>query len=110
MKKIEATIPPFTLEEVRAAFVGEGAEGMTVTEVRVLDPHIRTNYYRGSAYDIPFVARCKVEVVIADEQVARCVDAARAILARTDDAGQIVVLPLGDTVRIRTGEHLSRAA
>ena len=78
MKKIEVTVPPFKVEEMRDALVAAGAEGMSITEVKVLDEHVRTASYRGTTFEIPFSARCKVELVVRDDQVGRCLEAVRA--------------------------------
>ena len=105
-KKIEVIIPPFKLEEVRDALIAAGAEGMSVTEVKVSD-RSRAGSYRGARYEIGFTARCKLEVVLPDFRGARCVD---AVHAHVDGALEIAVYRLDDSVRIRTGEHVSRAA
>lgn len=108
MKKLEATVPPFTMEAVGDALVRAGVDGMSVTEVRVLGPHARTACYRGTRFDIPFAAQCKIEVIVRDDQVARCLEAVRG--AADGSAVEIVLLPLEDSVGIRTGEHARRAA
>jgi nitrogen regulatory protein PII len=110
MKKIEAMVPPSRLEDVRDALVRAGAEGMSLTEVKVLDQHVRTVCYRGSTFDLPFTAQYKFEVVVSAARLDHCVDALRSLLGAGAGPSTIVVLPLEDSVRIRTGEHLSHAA
>ena len=110
MKKIEATVPPFMLDAVRDALVGEGADGMSVTEVKVLDPHVHIHSYRGTSYEIPFSPQCRLEIVVEDAQVGRCVEAMRTLMTDRPTALEVIVLPLADGIRIRTGSQLSRAA
>ena len=110
MKKIEAIIKPFKLDEVREALIGLGIEGMTVSEVKALNPHPRSARYRGSEYVISFAPEIKIEVVIPDDRLARCIDVIQHVGATEDENGEIVVLPVEDMIRIRTGEHLAHAA
>jgi nitrogen regulatory protein P-II 1 len=110
MKKIEATVPPFMLDAVRDVLVGEGADGMSLTEVKVLDPHVHVHSYRGTSYEIPFSPQCRLDIVVEDEQVGRCIDAMRILLADRPTALEVVVMPLTEGIRIRTGSQLSRAA
>ena len=107
MKKVEAIVKPFELEEVRDALVRVGIDGMTVSEVKAFDPSPRTSCYRGVEYVVWFEPEVKLEIVIGEEQVADCVDAI-ARTARFDDStsGQITVLPIDRAIRIRTGEPL----
>jgi nitrogen regulatory protein P-II 1 len=109
MKKIEATIAPFKLEEVRDALVGLGLEGMSVCEVRGFDPDARPAWYRGSEYVRWFAPQIRIEVVVPSGQVADCIDVIERS-ARTDDVNgsHVVVLPVEDAIRIRTGERLAR--
>jgi nitrogen regulatory protein PII len=111
MKKLEATIRPFTLDAVRDALVALGVEGMSVAEVQTLDPRAHAAFYRGTEYVVWFSPQYRLDVVVRDELVAPCIEAIRQC-ARTNDqeCGEIVVLPVDDTVRIRTGDHLRRAA
>lgn len=111
MKKVEATITPFKLDEIRDALVNLGIDGMSVCDTKSLRPRTQAAWYRGSQYVVWFAPQYKIEIVLSDEQVPGCVDAIRRSL-RTDDAetGTIVVLPVEDTIRIRTGDHLARAA
>jgi len=107
VKKIEAIIKPFRLDEVKASLTAAGIQGVTVTEVKGFGRQKgKTELYRGAEYRIDFVPKVKLEVIVADEQVDLVVhtieDAART--GQIGD-GKIFVLPLGDVIRIRTGEH-----
>ena len=109
MKKLEATIKPFKLDEVREALAVSGIDGMTISEVKGFDPHPHKAWYRGSEYVVWFTPQIKLEIVLRDDQVDLCVGALKRC-TRTDDSCGIVVLPIDDMIRIRTGEHLARAA
>jgi nitrogen regulatory protein P-II 1 len=109
MKKIEATINPFELDDVRDALVELGITGMSVCEVKSFDPQAHSNWYRGAEYTISFTPRVKIEMVVEEEQLGRCLAAIKRC-AGADDAARAVVLPVEDTVHIRTGEHTARAA
>jgi nitrogen regulatory protein PII len=107
MKKIEAIIKPFKLEEVRDALSGVGVEGMTVSEVKGFGRQKgHTEIYRGSEYTVDFLPKIKLELVVADRQAAA---ALQAILnsARTGKIGdgKIFVCAVEEAVRIRTEEH-----
>ena len=107
MKKIEAIIKPFKLDEVKAALHEVGVTGMTVAEVRGFGRQKgHTEVYRGAEYVIDFLPKVKIEVVIDDAIAARAVEAIQAA-ARTDKIGdgKIFVLPIEEAVRIRTGER-----
>jgi nitrogen regulatory protein P-II 1 len=107
MKKIEAIIKPFRLDEVKAALTAAGIQGITVSEVKGFGRQKgKTEHYRGSEYKIDFIPKVKLEVIVADEEVAPVVEAIEHA-ARTGAIGdgKIFVLPIGDVVRIRTGEH-----
>jgi nitrogen regulatory protein P-II 1 len=111
MKKIEATIQPFKLEALHQALADAGVDGMTVSEVQVEAHKPRADSYRGASYAVPFTPKIKIELVVADDQLARCVSVIERSGAADDpDCGAVIVLPVEDVVRIRTGEHLSRAA
>ena len=111
MKKVEATIAPFTLDEIRDALVNLGIDGMSVCDTKSLQPRAQAAWYRGSQYVVWFAPQYKLEIVVSDEQVPGCVDAIRRSMRTADGAGgTIVVLPVDDSVRIRTGDHLARAA
>jgi nitrogen regulatory protein PII len=106
MKKIEAIIKPFKLEEVKDALSELGIEGMTVTEVKGFGRQKgHTEIYRGSEYTVDFLPKIKLEIVIADETVEAAI---RAITeaARTGKIGdgKIFITPVDHAVRIRTGE------
>jgi nitrogen regulatory protein P-II 1 len=107
MKKVEAIIKPFKLEEVQAALQGAGFASMTVTEVRGCGhENGHQEMYRGHVYRVGFSPRLKLEVVVPDYSVDQVVTLI-VTAARTgkSDAGKIFVSALGDAVRIRTGEH-----
>ncbi len=106
MKKIEAIVKPFKLEEVKEALSGLGVEGMTVTEVKGFGRQKgHTEIYRGSEYTVDFLPKMKIEVVLSDERVN---DAVQAIVkaAKTGKIGdgKVFVSRIDDAIRIRTGE------
>lgn len=106
MKKIEAIIRPFKLDEVKIALVNAGVVGMTVSEVRGFGRQKgQTERYRGSEYTVEFLQKLKIEIVIEDNQVDMVVDKIIAA-ARTGEIGdgKIFVYPVDEIVRIRTGE------
>ena len=107
MKLIAAIIKPFKLDEVKEALSTLGIQGMTVTEVKGFGRQKgHTELYRGTEYDVEFIPKIKVEVVTTDETADRVVD---AILGVADTGqigdGKIFVTPIGEVVRIRTGER-----
>jgi|SRR5262245_20131554 nitrogen regulatory protein P-II 1 len=107
MKKIEAIIKPFKLDDVKEALTELGVVGMTVTEVRGFGRQKgHTELYRGSEYTIDFLPKVKVEVVIPDDLVDKVVSTIVAA-AKTGSIGdgKVFVLPLGEAIRIRTGEQ-----
>ncbi len=107
MKRIEAIIKPFKLDEVKDALAEVGVQGMTVTEVKGFGrTGGKKEVYRGSAYVVDFVPKVKVEVVVPDEQVNAVLDAIErsARTGRIGD-GKIFVVPIEEVVRIRTGER-----
>ena len=106
MKKIEAVIKPFKLDDVKEALSELGVVGMTVTEVRGFGRQKgHTELYRGSEYTIDFLPKVKVEVVVSDDLADKVVSVIAAA-AKTGSIGdgKVFVLPLGQAVRIRTGE------
>ena len=106
MKKIEAIIKPFKLDEVRDALTATGVHGMTVTEVKGYGRQKgHTEIYRGAEYAVSFLPKIKIEVAVAKEQVDKTVEAITGA-AKTGQIGdgKIFVLDLETAVRIRTGE------
>jgi nitrogen regulatory protein P-II 1 len=106
MKKIEAYIKPFKIDEIKESLMEIGVGGMTVTEVKGFGRQKgHTELYRGSEYKVDFLPKVKIEVVIKEEDVERVVDAI-VKAARTGQIGdgKIFVLNVEDAVRIRTGE------
>ena len=107
MKKIEAIIKPFKLDDVKDALHEAGVSGLTVTEVKGFGRQKgHTELYRGAEYVVDFIPKVKIEVVVEDDQAARVVEAIEAA-ARTGRIGdgKIFVLPLEQAVRIRTGDR-----
>ena len=107
MHKVEAIIKPFKLDEVKDALSALGIQGMTVSEVKGFGRQKgHTELYRGAEYVVDFLPKIKVEIVVVDamvEQVVQAIsDAANS--GRIGD-GKIFVLPLEESVRIRTGER-----
>ena len=106
MKKIEAIIKPFKLDDVREALSEIGVTGMTVTEVKGFGRQKgHTELYRGAEYVVDFLPKAKLELVVKEEQVDRCIEAITAA-ARTGKIGdgKIFVTSVEQVVRIRTGE------
>lgn len=106
MKKVEAIIRPFKLDEVKIALVNAGIVGMTVSEVRGFGRQKgQTERYRGSEYTVEFLQKLKVEVVVEDAQVEMVVDKI-ITAAKTGEIGdgKIFISPVEEIVRIRTGE------
>ena len=106
MKKIEAIIKPFKLEEVKDALSGLGVEGMTVTEVKGFGRQKgQTEIYRGSEYAVEFLPKIKIEVILADKLVdAAVVAVVKAAKTGSIGDGKVFVSDVGETIRIRTGE------
>jgi nitrogen regulatory protein P-II 1 len=106
MKKVEAVIKPFKLDDVKEALTQLGVYGMTVTEVRGFGRQKgHTELYRGSEYTIDFLPKVKIEVVVPNELVDKVVSAiASAAKTGSIGDGKVFVLPLGEAIRIRTGE------
>ncbi|EET45880.1 MULTISPECIES: P-II family nitrogen regulator [Neisseria] len=111
MKKIEAVIKPFKLDDVREALTEIGISGMTVSEVKGFGRQKgHTEIYRGAEYAVDFLPKVKVELVLADEDVERAID----IIVETARSGKIgdgkiFVLPVEEVIRIRTGERAEAA-
>ena len=111
MKKIEAIIKPFKLEEVKDALIKLGIGGMTVSEVRGFGQQKgETEIYRGTEYVVDFLPKIKIEVVVRDEDAEKVIEtiANTARTGRVGD-GKIFVIPVEDVVRIRTGERGEQA-
>jgi nitrogen regulatory protein P-II 1 len=106
MKKIDAIIKPFKLEDVKEALAGLGVEGMTVTEVKGFGRQKgHTEIYRGSEYTVDFLPKIKIEVVLADNMVASAVEAiVKAAKTGKIGDGKVFVSPIENVVRIRTEE------
>ena len=106
MRKIEAIIKPFKLDEVKEALHGIGIQGMTVTEVKGFGRQKgHTELYRGAEYVVDFLPKAKIELAVADDLAEQVVEAI-ANTARTGKIGdgKIFVTPLEQVIRIRTGE------
>lgn len=111
MKKIEAVIKPFKLDEVKEALQDAGVQGMTVLEARGYGRQKgHSELYRGAEYVIDFLPKIKIEVVVPDDMVASVVEAIQAA-ARTGKIGdgKIFVSEVLDVIRIRTGETGAQA-
>ncbi|HEY9761956.1 MAG TPA: P-II family nitrogen regulator [Leptolyngbyaceae cyanobacterium] len=111
MKKIEAIIRPFKLDEVKIALVNAGIVGMTVSEVRGFGRQKgQTERYRGSEYTVEFLQKLKIEIVVDDTQVDMVVDKIISA-ARTGEIGdgKIFISPVDEIIRIRTGEKNTEA-
>ncbi len=111
MKKIEAIIRHFKLEDVKNSLNEQGVSGMTITEVRGFGRQKgHTEKYRGTEYAIDFVPKVKVEVVVADDQLQGVIETViKAAQTGQIGDGKIFITDLADTVRIRTGESGSDA-
>lgn len=111
MKKIEAIIQPFKLDDVKNALNEVGIYGMTVTEVRGFGRQKgQKESYRGAEYTVEFVPKTKIEVVVADTLVDKVIETIlRTAKTGSIGDGKIFVINLGDAVRIRTGETGERA-
>ena len=106
MKKIEAVVKPFKLDEVREALSEMGVSGLTVTEVKGFGRQKgHTELYRGAEYVVDFLPKVKIEVVVAEAQVERVIEAiVKAARTGKIGDGKIFVTPVEHVVRIRTGE------
>ena len=106
MKMIMAIVKPFKLDDVREALAERGVAGITVTEVKGFGRQKgHTELYRGAEYVVDFLPKMKVEVVVKDDDVERCIEAVvRAAKTGKIGDGKIFVTPVEQVVRIRTGE------
>jgi nitrogen regulatory protein PII len=106
MKKIEAIIKPFKLEEVKEALADLGIEGMTVSEVKGFGRQKgHTEIYRGSEYTVDFLPKIKIEIVLADSVVEKATSAiVKAAKTGKIGDGKVFVSPVDEAVRIRTDE------
>ena len=107
MKKIEAIIKPFKLDDVKDALNSLGIKGMTISEVKGYGRQKgHTEVYRGAEYVIDFLPKLKVEIIVKSEQAEQVIDAivAAAKTGKIGD-GKIFVLPVESVVRVRTGER-----
>jgi nitrogen regulatory protein P-II 1 len=106
LKKVEAIIRPFKLDEVKIALVNAGIVGMTVSEVRGFGRQKgQTERYRGSEYTVDFLQKLKIEIVVEDDQVDLVVDKI-ITAAKTGEIGdgKLFITPVEQAIRIRTGE------
>lgn len=107
MKKIEAIVKPFKLDDVKDALNEIGITGMTISEVKGYGRQKgHTEIYRGAEYVVDFIPKVKIEIVVGTDQVAKVVDTIRdaANTGKIGD-GKIFVLPIERVVRVRTGEE-----
>ena len=107
MKKLEAIIKPFKLDDVKDALAKEGIQGMTVTEVKGFGRQKgHTELYRGAEYVVDFLPKIKIEVLLDDAKAARAAEiiTTAARTGRIGD-GKIFITPVDDVIRIRTGER-----
>lgn len=111
MKKIEAIIKPFKLEDVKDALAAVGVEGMTVSEVKGFGRQKgHTEIYRGSEYTVDFLPKIKIEIVLPDSRIAAAVEAIvkHAKTGKIGD-GKVFVLPVENAIRIRTEDSGEKA-
>jgi nitrogen regulatory protein P-II 1 len=107
MKKIEAIIKPFKLDDVKNALTKIGVQGMTVTEVKGFGRQKgHTEVYRGAEYKIDFLPKSKIEMIVPDELVTQVIDTIeRAAKTGKIGDGKIFLSPVDEVIRIRTGER-----
>ncbi|OGP74879.1 MAG: transcriptional regulator [Deltaproteobacteria bacterium RBG_16_49_23] len=107
MKKIEAIIKPFKLDEVKNALTKIGIQGMTVSEVRGFGRQKgHTETYRGTEYSIDFLPKSKIELIVIDELVPQVIETIeRAAKTGKIGDGKIFLSPVDEVIRIRTGER-----
>ncbi len=107
MKKVEAIIKPFKLDEVKEALSGIGVQGLTVSEVKGFGRQKgHTELYRGAEYVVDFLPKVKLEIIVKEEMVSQVVEAiSKAAKTGRIGDGKIFVLPMDEVIRIRTGER-----
>jgi len=106
MKKIEAIIKPFKLEEIKDALNGINIQGMTISEVKGYGRQKgHKEIYRGAEYMVDFIPKVKIEIVVADEVVDKAIEVImKAANTNTIGDGKIFILPIEQVIRVRTGE------
>jgi nitrogen regulatory protein P-II 1 len=111
MKKIEAIIKPFKLEDVKEALSEVGISGMTVTDVKGYGRQQgHSELYRGAEYVVDFLAKTKIELIVNDDEVENCVSLiTQAAKTGKIGDGKIFVMPVDEVIRIRTGESGNEA-
>ncbi len=111
MKKIEAIIKPYKVDQVKQALAEAGIEGMTVSEVKGFGRQKgHTELYRGAEYVVDFLPKVKVEILVGDDKVEQVIDTiVSAARSGQIGDGKIFVVPVNEAVRIRTGERGSAA-
>jgi nitrogen regulatory protein P-II 1 len=111
MKKVEAIIKPFKLDEVKEALSSIGVQGLTVSEVKGFGRQKgHTELYRGAEYVVDFLPKVKLEIIVADELAGQVVETIeRAARTGRIGDGKIFVMPMEEVVRIRTGERGANA-
>jgi len=107
MKKIEAIIKPFKVEDVKHALTKIGVQGMTITEVKGFGRQKgHTEVYRGAEYKIDFLPKVKIELITTDEMVAQVIETIeRSAKTGKIGDGKIFIFPVEEVIRIRTGER-----
>lgn len=107
MKKIEAIVKPFKLEEVKEALTKIGVQGMTVTEVKGFGRQRgHTEVYRGAEYKIDFIPKSKIELIVSEDLVNQVIETIeRAAKTGKIGDGKIFLCPVEEVIRIRTGER-----
>jgi nitrogen regulatory protein P-II 1 len=107
MKKIEAIVKPFKLDEVKEALTKIGVQGMTLTEVRGFGRQKgHAEYYRGTEYKVDFIPKSKIELIVPDELVSQVIETIqRAAKTGKIGDGKIFLSPVDEVIRIRTGER-----
>jgi nitrogen regulatory protein PII len=111
MKKIEATIKPFELDEVKEAVSAIGVRGFTISEIKGFGHQSgRVELYRGRAYLVEFMPKLKLEIVVCNDAAPQVIDTlTRASCAGCIGEGKISVMPIDEAIRIRTGERGANA-